>query len=360
MILHVIGAFVAGGAEKFVVDLLRTLQDQKHSVGLLALSRKQDSAGRKMCSLLNASDVPFWHGPTDRVRARSLLWYTAQLSRIKPDIVHLHTPNTELTHYLARNVFRRKHTIIRTIHNTKIPANRWYWRAIRKNPAKISIACSKAVEKKWTSLLNVNIITIENGVNFDWPVQDRTLQTEYRTKLSISRDLFHMVNIGQQAGDALVNLQKGQDILINAWKKGRLGAYGCQLHLFGNGNLRSQLEQLAGKDQSIRFQGVRSDIHDWLIAADCLVMPSRHEGLPIAAIEAMGTGLPCLFSNIQSLKELKAPSVLWSEVNDVEALKSNLLEIRKNKITISQNQTEDIRQRFGIKRTAARYSKLYS
>ena len=53
-------------------------------------------------------------------------------------------------------------------------------------------------------------------------------------------------------------------------------------------------------------------------------MPSRFEGLPIAAIEAVGSGLPCIFTEIPSLRELAPPVALWCKVNDVESLAAQL------------------------------------
>jgi glycosyltransferase involved in cell wall biosynthesis len=44
------------------------------------------------------------------------------------------------------------------------------------------------------------------------------------------------------------------------------------------------------------FLGVRDDIPDVMRAMDVFLLPSQHEGLGIAAIEAQASGLPCLLS----------------------------------------------------------------
>ena len=46
----------------------------------------------------------------------------------------------------------------------------------------------------------------------------------------------------------------------------------------------------------ILFLGVKKNVEDYLSAADCYVMPSLYEGLPVAAIEAQCSGLPSIMS----------------------------------------------------------------
>ena len=51
-----------------------------------------------------------------------------------------------------------------------------------------------------------------------------------------------------------------------------------------------------GIDNDVLFLGVRKNVEDYLSAADCYVMPSLYEGLPVAAIEAQCSGLPSIMS----------------------------------------------------------------
>jgi glycosyltransferase involved in cell wall biosynthesis len=46
------------------------------------------------------------------------------------------------------------------------------------------------------------------------------------------------------------------------------------------------------------FAGVTHDVHDYLRAANVFALPSRREGLPVALIEAMACGLPCVASRL--------------------------------------------------------------
>src|SRR5690242_2377146 len=87
---------------------------------------------------------------------------------------------------------------------------------------------------------------------------------------------------------------KGVDVLVEAWATVVSMSPRPTLLLAGDGPLRDSLEQQArnlGIMDSIRFLGYRSDVESLLPAADICVVPSRSEGLSLAAIEAMATGL---------------------------------------------------------------------
>lgn len=71
--------------------------------------------------------------------------------------------------------------------------------------------------------------------------------------------------------------------------------------MVGIGELESHVKQLAEDSGLSPFQflmlGARSDVPELLQALDCLVMPSRYEGLPMALVEAQTSGLPCVVSD---------------------------------------------------------------
>jgi glycosyltransferase involved in cell wall biosynthesis len=54
----------------------------------------------------------------------------------------------------------------------------------------------------------------------------------------------------------------------------------------------------AGFDDRVIFVPPTNQIHDYFRAADVYAMPSIREGLPIALLEAMACGLPCVASRL--------------------------------------------------------------
>jgi glycosyltransferase involved in cell wall biosynthesis len=362
-ILHVIGSLSAGGAERFVVELVGELKARGRVVGIVALSPRTDEVGESMERQLREAHVPVWRGPTRRVGIRSVATYLGVLRKLRPSIVHLHTPNTELAHYLASFLCRQPAALVRTIHNTDAADVGLSGRtavALRQNPVRISIACGTAVlEENKPRFSRGELVSIAYGLRLDWPIRTLERSAEHKKRLGLAWDETHYLMVGRQDGISLETAQKAHDVLIRAWRQGALGGRGCRLHLLGDGNLRCRLEELARDDPSIVFHGVRRNVQDWLTAADCFVLPSRYEGLPLAGIEAIGTGLPCVFSHIAPLRELEPQVVWWCDVDDVAGLAESLLAFRQTPRFPNEKSTEVTRERFGLARAAAEYEAVY-
>lgn len=74
-----------------------------------------------------------------------------------------------------------------------------------------------------------------------------------------------------------------------------------QFHIYGDGPMRAELEQKFAK--YVTFHG-QVDMHKHWHMIDLLCMPSRFEGLPMAALEAMARSIPVLASDVGALPKL--------------------------------------------------------
>jgi glycosyltransferase involved in cell wall biosynthesis len=73
----------------------------------------------------------------------------------------------------------------------------------------------------------------------------------------------------------------------------------AEFTIVGDGTYRSTLEESASSLRNVRFVGFQRNLEDFYDGADIFVMPSMGpEGLPIASLEAMAHGLPCIFSDL--------------------------------------------------------------
>ena len=75
----------------------------------------------------------------------------------------------------------------------------------------------------------------------------------------------------------------------------------------GHGPLRDEYIRLAeklGVDGRVILTGYRTDVKDFYDMADLFVLPSRQEGLSVALMEAMASGLPCIVSDIRGNTDL--------------------------------------------------------
>jgi glycosyltransferase involved in cell wall biosynthesis len=363
-IVHVIGALVAGGAERFVVSLAKSLQAAGIDVELWALSNRLDAAGASAAAELRAAGIMLDSGPRMKVGWSTIRWYADRLAMRRPAVVHLHTPNTELAHFAASVITLRAYprgggVLFRTIHNTALPST-WPVRlAYRRNPAICSIACGEAVRRSYSPFVRGPLVAISNGVDFVQLVANAVCRRKAREALGLEPDAIHYLSVGRMSGRSLADGQKAQDVLVAAWRMSGLGARGAVLHLIGEGNLRDALERAAEGDGSIRFHGVRSDIDLWLAASDCYVMPSRYEGLPIAGIEAIGAGLRCVFSDIPPLRELEPPMAAWFPVDDAQRLAECLTTMLTADEVPPPGPMARFREKYSIARTAERYLEIY-
>lgn len=101
--------------------------------------------------------------------------------------------------------------------------------------------------------------------------------------------------------------QKNQKMLINAFEKIAEKYPEYELHIFGEGKLRKDLENLILEKRMgkrIKLMGSRADYHEELAKADLFVLPSNYEGLSNALLEAMMMGVPCISTECAGSDEI--------------------------------------------------------
>jgi glycosyltransferase involved in cell wall biosynthesis len=92
--------------------------------------------------------------------------------------------------------------------------------------------------------------------------------------------------------------EKGPDIYL------RLACFFPEqsFHIYGTGPLEQELKDSA--PNNVHFHGQQDDMTTIWSKTALLIMPSRFEGLPMAALEAMGRGIPVIAFNVGGLSNL--------------------------------------------------------
>ncbi len=358
-VAHIIGAFVAGGAERFVTALASAQARSGLKVLVCALSCREDKTTAGAKSRLRDADVEISDGPTIKVGLRSIVSLRARITHYRPRIIHLHTPNTVLALALTSLWLSRKQIVIRTYHSTKIERSLAHTIANLWLGNKIDVACGEKVAR---SLANSGrtALVITNGVDFNWEIVSLQRRAISRRKLGIQLNRKIYVSIGRMAGTAIESAPKAHDVLVRAWKKTRHAKAEATLHLIGGGELEGALRHLANGEQTIAFEGVVDNPEEWLLAADVFVMASRFEGLPVAAIEALGTGVRCIFSRIGPLEELGAFNCDWVNADDENDLAFALDNATFGADVADVSDVSKFRAKFGIEQTCFKYYRLYA
>ena len=124
--------------------------------------------------------------------------------------------------------------------------------------------------------------------------------------------------LGDRAGErpicctvARLSAQKGLDVLVEAAAilRRRHGGPPARFLVVGDGELREQLERRVREldvEDTVELLGARppDEVPGWLAVADVFVLPSHYEGLSLAVMEAMASGLPVVVSDVSGSAEL--------------------------------------------------------
>ncbi len=106
--------------------------------------------------------------------------------------------------------------------------------------------------------------------------------------------------------------QKGHADLIRALPSVLRSAPDVHLRVAGSGVLEHELTLLARSmnvEQRARLLGQRDDVPDLMVAADLVVLPSRFEGFPLAALEAMALGRVVIGTKVCGMSEAVSDGV---------------------------------------------------
>ncbi|HHY95473.1 MAG TPA: glycosyltransferase family 4 protein, partial [Firmicutes bacterium] len=120
-------------------------------------------------------------------------------------------------------------------------------------------------------------------------------------ELGIPNDSFVVLTVGR------LTEQKNQGLLLQAIRRlvPRVPSIVCVI--LGEGELRAYLEHLVremGLDRHVFLLGHRADVRLWYGSAHVFVLTSLWEGLPLAVLEALASGLPVVSTRVSGVEEV--------------------------------------------------------
>ncbi len=291
-IAHVDAETGYSGGEVQVFLLMDGLRRQGHTNVLFCPPGSESEAAARARGV-EVESVPM-RGDLDLAAVRKL---RSRLRARGPDLVHLHTGRaTWLGGLAARSVglpavtTRRMDRRVKRNWRTRLIYRRLVDHAVAISPAVAECLHAGGVARERTSLIPSSIDPDE-------------------LKPSASREDVR-AELGAGEGDVLLLVlaslvrRKGVDVLLEALAK--LGEPRPRLAIAGDGSERASLERQAtelGLASSVTFLGHRDDKADLLHACDVFVLPSRREGLGVAALEAMACGRPVVATDVGGLAE---------------------------------------------------------
>jgi glycosyltransferase involved in cell wall biosynthesis len=193
-----------------------------------------------------------------------------------------------------------------TMHGGRYYAEAWRRRAalrwaMKRSAATTAVSGATAADLRRTLGVPDDAVRIvPNGIRMPSGRREKV-----RRELNVPDDELVIVAIG--------NLYpvKGHAVLLRALAEleEQGGAPRWRLAIAGRGEDEQRLRSIAddaGIASRIHLLGFRSDAPDILAAGDVFVLPSLSEGLPLALIEAMATGLAIVASDVGGIPEVVA------------------------------------------------------
>ncbi len=185
--------------------------------------------------------------------------------------------------------------------------------------------------------------------------KNEEIRKEIRASLGIKAEETVLLSVGE------VNENKNHKVVIEALAK--LGRKDIRYVICGVGPLMQSNRELAeklGVGNQVIFAGYRTDVPKFYQAADLFVIASFREGLPVAPMEAMSAGIPCIASKIRGNVDLFSESSLLFYPSDSDSLCAALKKT-DNKPLMSEEvaRNNETLKRYSMEEAVAAMKRIY-
>ncbi|MGD1507358.1 glycosyltransferase family 4 protein [Vibrio harveyi] len=270
---------IYGGIESHVVELATGLQSFHVNVRVVLVVEYDPPA--PLIDKLNQAQIPvscLWHlcPKSERSKTIPVKQITGAVAEHQPSVIHTHGYKAALLARSAKLFTRTFPRLISTYHAGETPTGKvWVYDWMDRYSARLSdhsFAVSQAIQDKLptqSELLN-NFVTI--------PEQHcRYKEIAFVGRLSHEKGADRFIDIARQIPD-------------------------IEFSIYGDGPEKSRLVESA--PANVIFHGHQSDMDAVWRNISVLVISSRYEGLPMAALEAMARGIVVISLDVGRLPDL--------------------------------------------------------
>lgn len=361
-VLQLIYNWGKGGFESYAATLVEKLHN-KECEFYIAYSERVPMPELVDKLKIRTFCIPM-RSPYDLSAARGVAKLCRELSI---DTVHTHFIRERYISALSR-LFGNKARLVYTSHVVfdKTRLLKFTNRIVNSIEDNVIAVCHAGREQMLEEGLDkAKIAVIHNGVDVEYLAAG--IEPTIRQELGLREDSFVVTTVGR------FNEVKGHKFLIESIKRlkdmqGTAAVCDVKFLLVGDGELLEECRRLADKlgvSDDIVFAGYRTDKKNIFQGSDLYVSPSKNEALSMSIIEALGSGLPVVATNVGGTSEIinnENNCGVLVEYGDTEVFAREMLRFVQDKAyykSSSDNAFKTAREKFNLDMTVRQTYNLY-
>ena len=323
VIAHIIGKWLGGGVESFVMNYYRNINRDKIQFHFIC-DRDSTNIPYEEIEMLGGRVIlipPY----------QKIFNYIKELRKIfrenKYRIVH--------SHLNSLNVFPlfcayKENVCVRIAHSHSTTNKKEWKKNIIKNVLKRFskifatdyFACTEYAGKWLFGDKQENIKLVNNSINIEMFKFNDEIRNKIKKELNIE-DKFVVGHVGRFVQ------QKNHDFLLDIFNEIYKNDKNAILLLIGEGPLEKDIKKKINDlklNDVVYFLGIRKNVNELMQAMDVFVFPSLYEGLGMVLIEAQASGLKCVCSTEVPIEAKLTENITFLNLDDgVEKWYENII-----------------------------------
>lgn len=361
-VLHVVGGARYGGISAVVLNYYKNIDHNKIHFDI-AVTDRYIGRNAKALEEMGCTIYPIC------LKSENLRLYTSQLTRIikegNYDAIHVHGSDTS---WVTLRIAKRLGIRTRIAHahtaghlgtnNLRFRIRQSMCQFLNRHYSTHLLSCGKKAGEYIFGRNGVNSkkhMILPNAIEVSKFAYSPEKRQEVRDKLKL-QDSFVVGMIGRVAPP------KNNVYAISLFKAIKNNIANAMLLIVGDGpdmvQTKAEVKRL-GLDEDTLFLGQRSDVYDLYQALDLYLLPSLYEGFPVAAVEAMSAGLPCLLSDTITDELSFGENVHYLPLNDPDLWGDAASKYRDSHLDRRQGQQEIKGNNLDITQVGKTLEKLY-
>ena len=336
-VIYYNSTLLKGGTDVYMLDLIRHIDKEKFQVDVII--KDGDKVDEMMLLELESLGSKVFLAKGSFLKRMLYLRSFFKKNKNKYQVAHINATSQRagIVAYFAKHngeigkiIF---HSHMGGNDNGKSFFDKIGFKLMLKNASNFAACSSEAREFMFEKKISdEKVLILNNSVDTAKFKFDKSVRQEMRDRYGLASEDVAILHVGRFAEQ---KNHKKLILIFNEYLKERPSA---KLFLIGDGVLFDEVVDQVNEleiGERVIFLRLQNNINEFMCMADCLVMPSIHEGLPIVAVEAQASDLPCVFSDAISreaklIEDVSFVSLLASKSEWCKEINKNIKKDRKS------------------------------